>query len=285
MLISERSIEELVMIVTGGSQFEKDRISPYRSGPQLVKLFNSLGENDVYGKNFPQRSEYAKGKIRALNGTPRLADLIREIFDPKYWRDFDKTQDVAVSHLNDYFKHDGFMIVRDGVFVSVRDKRGAAVSFPYPSQLKLKVDKSFIGEQASKCDRKLAEGDYDGAITNARSLLEAVLVEVEKKLLPQSSAQNDGDLIRLYKRVQRALNLEPRRPDIGEPLKQVLGGLASIVAGLAGLRNKMGDAHVRSYRPARRHAALAVNAARTLALFLLETSDHHVAQDSKKQQS
>jgi len=40
----------------------------------------------------------------------------------------------------------------------------------------------FIYEQSKKCDRKLAEVDFDGAITNARSLLEAVLTYVEKEL-------------------------------------------------------------------------------------------------------
>jgi hypothetical protein len=82
--------------------------------------------------------------------------------------------------------------------------------------------------------------------------------------------------VQLYKRVHRLLNLEPSRTDIAEPLKQVLGGLAGIVSGLAGLRNKMGDAHVRSYQPAKRHAVLVVNAAETLAAFVVETKEYNV---------
>jgi Abortive infection C-terminus len=139
------------------------------------------------------------------------------------------------------------------------------------------VNQLFIDQQIKKCDRKLAENDFDGAITNARSLLEAVLSEVEQELSPQSPEPYDGDLVKLYKRVQKLLNLEPSRTDIAEPLKQVLGGLASIVSGLAALRNKMGDAHVRSYQPAKRHAVLVVNAAKTLAAFVVETKEHNVA--------
>ena len=139
------------------------------------------------------------------------------------------------------------------------------------------MNQLFVDQQVKKCDRKLAENDFDGAITNARSLLEVVLSDVEQELSPESPPPYDGDLINLYKRVQKLLNLEPSRSDIAEPLKQVLGGLASIVAGLAGLRNKMGDAHVRSYQPAKRHAILVVNAAKTLAAFVVDTKDYNIS--------
>ena len=52
---------------------------------------------------------------------------------------------------------------------------------------------------------------------------------------------------------------------------QLLPGLGSIVNGLSALRNNMSDAHAASYRPARHHAKLAFNAAKTLADFLFET--------------
>lgn len=171
--------------------------------------------------------------------------------------------------------------MREGEFFTVHDLAGGAVAFDYPSQSSREVNRVFIEQQIMKCDRKLAEKDFDGAITNARSLLEAVLSEVEHELSPESLLPYDGDLLKLYKRVQKLLNLEPSRTDIAEPLKQVLGGLANIVAGIAGLRNKMGDAHVRSFQPAKRHAVLVVNAAKTLAAFIVETMDHNVSKISR----
>jgi hypothetical protein len=36
----------------------------------------------------------------------------------------------------------------------------------------------FIIEQIDKCEEKLSGGDYDGAITNARSLIEAVSISL-----------------------------------------------------------------------------------------------------------
>lgn len=275
MEISERSISALAKILTGDSQ-----ISPYRSGPVLVRLFNELGANDVYGQGFPSRWRFAEEKIRALNGTSHLEALIRVILDPRDWREFDKPREEAVAYLNDYLKFDGFEVAPNGEFFGVRDLSGGAVAFEYPSRSARDVNQLFIEQQVKKCDRKLSENDYDGAITNARSLLEAVLSEVEHELSPDSPPPYDGDLAKLYKRVQRLLNLEPSRADIAEPLRQVLGGLAGVVSGLAGLRNKMGDAHVRSYQPAKRHAVLVVNAAKTIAAFIVETKEHRVSTGS-----
>lgn len=161
----------------------------------------------------------------------------------------------------------------DGHAVKVRDLKGAHVEIESPYKASAELTHLFIDEQIIKCDRKIAENDFDGAITNARSLLEAVLITLEKERDP-SAPTYDGDLVRLYKRVQKLLNLDPSRADIAEPLKQLLSGLTSIVNGLSALRNKMSDAHAASYRPAKHHAKLAVNAAKTLADFLFETKTH-----------
>src|SRR5262245_21627705 len=111
MRISERSIAALAKIVTGDTQ-----ISPYKSGPVLVRLFNEFGANDSYGQGFPSRWYYAEEKIRAINGTDRLAVLVRSALDPREWLEFDKPREDAVSYLNDYLKFDGFEISPDGDF-------------------------------------------------------------------------------------------------------------------------------------------------------------------------
>jgi hypothetical protein len=69
---------------------------------------------------------------------------------------------------------------------------------------------AFIMEQIEKCRSKMGQGDYDGAITNAR-------------------------------------------------------------CGLSGLSNKMGDRHVREYKPAEHHTGLIVNAAMTFSNFIFDT--------------
>jgi len=137
----------------------------------------------------------------------------------------------------------------------------------------------FITSQLQKCDGKLNVGDYDGSITNARTLVEAVLGEMEVRLTG-GEPSTDGDLTKQYKKVQKLLNLDPADDKLETPLRQILTGLASITAGLAGLRNKMGDAHARIYRPEQHHARLAVNSAKTLADFLFETFEYQMKRGS-----
>ena len=113
--------------------------------------------------------------------------------------------------------------------------------------------------------------DPEGAITSARTLLESVC----KQILDETGTQykNDSDLPALYKETSQQLNLAPEQ-HTEQIFRQILGGCASIANGLAGLRNRLGDAHGQGsnwVKPARRHAALAVNVAGAMAVFLVET--------------
>lgn len=138
------------------------------------------------------------------------------------------------------------------------------------------LSQEFLEQQVRKCNLKLADADFDGAITNARSLLEGIFVEVERRLA-EGDPPTDGDLVRQYGRVQRLLNLHPGEKDLADTLRQILSGMSSVVTGLAGLRNKLSDGHARRYKPERHHARLAVNAAKTIATFTLESYDHQLA--------
>lgn len=80
--------------------------------------------------------------------------------------------------------------------------------------------------------------DPDGAITIARSLVEAVC----KHVLGEGNYTNKDELPDLYKKASRFLRLtEDGFAD--ESLKQVMRGCVQIVQGLGEFRNKMGDAH------------------------------------------
>ena len=160
--------------------------------------------------------------------------------------------------------------------MKVRSLDGVMVEMKNPFEGSEEDAHVFIDEQIKKSDEKIQSGDFDGAITNARALLEAVLTELER-VYDSSPPEYDGDLLKLYRRVQKHLNLDPSRADIDNTLKQVLSGLVSIVNGLAGLRNKMSDAHVRSYKPKKHHAVVVVNATRTLANFLFDTMNYQRA--------
>jgi hypothetical protein len=282
MKISERSIKRLGEIITGDKL-----LSPYRSGPKLVHFFNDFGTDHTYGQGFPARWSFAEDCIRQFNGTPTMKKVILGALDPRdfmgatvYVQSTGETKPAnlqeALSYLNEFLDYDGYEIVPHGRAYDVVDKTRGQIIVDVklePSHL----SHAFIMEQIEKCRTKTSQGDYDGAITNARSLVEAVLAAIEKEF-DTSPPDYDGDLGKLYKRVQKHLNLSPENPKISNSLKQTLTGFTSIICGLSGLSNKMGDRHVREYKPAAHHAVLVVNAAMTFSNFIFDTYAYQQAQ-------
>lgn len=275
MKISERSIKCLGEIITGDKG-----LSPYRSGPKLVSFFNEFGTNHTYGQGFPSRWSFAENCIREFNDTPTLKKIILAAVDP---RDFmgtsvydQKTKEMkaadlqdALKYLNEFLAYDGFEIVPHGKTYDVVDITHEEIVVDVKLETS-HLSHAFIMEQIEKCRTKINQRDYDGAITNARSLVEAVLAALEKTF-DSNAADYDGDLPKLYKRVQKHLNLSPENPNVSNSLKQTLTGLISIIGGLSGLSNKMGDRHVREYKPAMHHAVLIVNVAMTFSNFIFDT--------------
>lgn len=113
--------------------------------------------------------------------------------------------------------------------------------------------------------------DPDGPVTAASTLLE----EVCKHIIEDSGAQWEAkwSIPKLYSEAAKVLKLAPSQYQ-EEVFKTILGNCQSVVQSIGSLRNKGGDAHAggRSripYKP--RHAALTVNLAGSMALFLIET--------------
>jgi hypothetical protein len=113
--------------------------------------------------------------------------------------------------------------------------------------------------------------DPEGAITAARTLVETVCKHILDEL---GIAYGDNvELPGLYASTAAALTLAPSQ-HTEQVFKQILGGCATVVNSLAGIRNRLSDAHGKgkaAARPAPRHAELAVNLAGSAAAFLVAT--------------
>lgn len=113
--------------------------------------------------------------------------------------------------------------------------------------------------------------DPEAAITAARTLLESVCKHILDDL-GEVYADNH-DLPKLYKLTAERLNLAPSQ-HTEQIFKQILGGCQTVVEGLGAVRNRLSDAHGKGRRPVKpapRHAALAVNLAGAMSVFLVET--------------
>jgi hypothetical protein len=278
MKLSAYTISKLADIVCGGNGW------PYRGGTDLVDLFNEFGFRDVYESGFPSRAVFAKEKLTALSGKPAMSDLLCAIADPRLWFNLNQrseaptlSHDDCVAKLNELLAFDKVQLVREGPGYKARSLDGTLIlAESIPEDLPA-ASAASIDAQIQKCRAKIEAGDYDGAITNARALLEHLLLAIEAELSTEPPPAFDGDLGRLFNRVRSLLNLDPGRKDISDALRQVITGLAAIIQGLATMRNKMSDSHGTTYKPARHHAKLAVNCAMTLADFLFETKAYQQA--------
>jgi hypothetical protein len=122
---------------------------------------------------------------------------------------------------------------------------------------------------AKALERRTA--DPEGAVTAASTLLE----EVCKHIIEDSGAawEKNWSIPKLYAEASKLLNLAPSQHQ-EEVFKTILGNCQSIVQSIASLRNRGGDAHAGgrkrvAFKP--RHAAVTVNLAGSMALFLIET--------------
>jgi hypothetical protein len=121
-----------------------------------------------------------------------------------------------------------------------------------------------------------AKDDPEDAVTAACSTVESVCRSILIELaldLPEKK-----DVKGLFAAVRKPLGLSSNRTDlaplIADDVRKILNGLATAVEGIGALRTHGGDAHGRERgyaRVDRRIASLAIHAASTVALFLIET--------------
>ncbi|HBN9865290.1 TPA: abortive infection family protein [Pseudomonas aeruginosa] len=107
--------------------------------------------------------------------------------------------------------------------------------------------------------------DPSGAITAARSLLEATL----KWIVEQRGGKPSENNKELFNQVINFLGIEVK----GKPIERTINGLNTIIWGIGEMRNNHGDAHgaaSNSMPPTVSDAGFCVNLAGAAALFLLE---------------
>ena len=283
MRISAKTIERLTEIIAGNTGK-----SPKRSGPQLIEFFRDFGERDLYGKDFPARAYYVQEKLNKFNGTETMEEIISAAFDFFGEDEFNPEEQAAA------FNH---LLVRDGYRLAIEYRSGwmegdrYVEANPYFETQPLSVaaivpeglaaiSYNAVNEQITKANKRIATGDFAGAIASSYTLTEHLL----KLILREAGVafnENEGDIRALYKLVREPLNLNPAGEGIATPLKPILDGFQKLVSGLYEISNKASDRHARRYNPAAHHAKLALNAAFALCEFLVESRDYQGRRDAR----
>lgn len=185
---------------------------------------------------------------------------------------------------NSFLKQDGFQLVEkmrmSGKPVYIGRHVGVAAT-PGVTAVRETLgatDPGYVAQLITRMETAVFN-DPSLAIGTARELVESVCrtilrdrgVDIAKKC----------DLPQLVKLTSRELELTsddiPEKAKAADTIKRLLNNLATITQGIAELRNQYGTGHGKEMGTrglSTRHAKLAVGAASTLAVFLVET--HHV---------
>jgi hypothetical protein len=132
-----------------------------------------------------------------------------------------------------------------------------------------------ILESVEKCDYRISTGDFSGAVTSAKTLVEGVCKEILHNF-SDTKIDNKTDLPSLFSQVRDKLNLDPSDPKLDKALKEVLTGLIKVVSGISEIRNKRGDSHLPLYKIDMHHALMVVNSAKTVVTFLFNTYEYQL---------
>jgi hypothetical protein len=149
---------------------------------------------------------------------------------------------------------------------------GAAVTAPSRT-LGEKLKEASITEIEDEFNRALRSVDADppAAVTAACAIVEALC---KTYIADRGIALPANQTIKpLWSVVSKDLKLSPDSVE-DDDLKRILSGLTSVIDGIGAYRTHAGSAHghgQRKYKVAPRHARLAVHAAHTLCLFVMET--------------
>jgi hypothetical protein len=108
MELTENSIKFIARVVCG-----ECRYAPYKSSSELVEFFNQFGFEDKYGKGFPSRWVYSENKLKKLNGSAKLKEVIEKTLEPDNFNNKDFNIEIIVNQINDFLIPDGYEIKKD----------------------------------------------------------------------------------------------------------------------------------------------------------------------------
>lgn len=274
---------------------------PYLSGKQLSDISNMFGLpcSYTYGGGSPSRRIYMDNLIKHCIKDNTINKLINYMFEKSRFKEElrdipDECVEECYKELVDRLLHKinlelrltdyELKIFHDGIRFIIKDTQ---IEIQTP-QLKT-VDREYIKDINKRANTDIENGDFDSALTKARTLLEEVFCfAIEKK---GEKPPSNGDISEIYNRVRVLYGMKSNHIDENTPklsaakkINNLLSGLHKIVSSVADMRNIGGDAHGLGdarFTIHEHHARLMVNAAAILADFILSVQQRSIDFESK----
>lgn len=258
---------------------------PYLSGPTLCEISNKFGLPVTYGWNGGAQSRWAylDDLLAHCIQNKRESDLLAFLFSKGQFVDklrgqtpevieyaYAQIVNAVIDQINGALYFGGNELVQLGKEFVIR-KLGSSISVAAPSVKT--IDRSYITDLSDRALKDVIDGNYDSAVTKARTLLEEVFCYViEKK---GEAPSESGDIGKLYNQVKQLYNMHQSK-DMDKRINGLLSGLEKILSAIAEMRNKGSDSHgvgAKRINIADHHARLFVNSAMTMADFVLAVSE------------
>lgn len=166
MILSQKSLEKLRMLINEDTE--------YRSGPQLVRFFNSLGFNDSYGPGFPSRWMYTDDRLERINGSPELDKCIRSVLNPANFIGRIGDLDGHISEFNKYLAFDKWKVARSGAEIQFKKLEKVEVE-ESSDAVKAETEDQFLSREFANVP--VAKIGLDGFVSG---ILEQRIKEIEK---------------------------------------------------------------------------------------------------------
>ncbi|MGG1632353.1 abortive infection family protein [Rossellomorea sp. NRS-1567] len=183
-------------------------------------------------------------------------------------------QDLSYDYNSNYADNLGYISTQFNSFIDILEMEEIEVQIIHiDCEIPKELSYNHILEDISKCEDRVNKGDYSGALTSARSLIEGVCKEIIFNI-EGKEVDTKPQLPDLFREVRNHLNLDPSNQELHKPLKEVISGLIKVVHGLNEVRNLSGDMHARKINPSLHHALLVVNSAKTVVNFLFHTYEY-----------
>ena len=131
----------------------------------------------------------------------------------------------------------------------------------------------YVRDLAERAFRDVGNGEFDSALTKAKTLLEETFCHVlEGKGIIKNK---NGDINDLYNEVKKVCGMK-QTPEYDKRVNELLSGLEKILKAVSEMRNAQSDAHGvgrKRLRVAEHHARLFVNASLIMAEFILSVGE------------
>lgn len=229
--------------------------------PSRWKLMMSLIKKDISEKNELKIISYLLSESNFYNFYENISNLSEQDFNYIY----KQTVVQTLERINMILKYDKCKLISNNGYISIVSTDIVKIK---NFNIK-KIDNQYVIDLYNRLTKKIDNKELDSAVTEARTLLEEVMIKLlEKKGVSNTSK---GNLNKLYGQVRELYSM-CTDTNIDRRINTLLSGLNNIVSAISEMRNNYSDSHgvgIKRKKIKKHHALLIVNSAVTMAEFLL----------------